>query len=289
MMSWHTHHRSPGIPTQFPLVTNTLTVNGVAQSTKRPLQALGLYNAGRYPAEVFNINNAARNLVEIIANEARSDTGGDYRIRIYTIGMGDLVNLHLGTMPEPSSDILKRMANDPTSPDFNSAQLDGRVLPRARRRPTSPRRSRASRTRFSASASNSRAAACGDRLTGGRPRGVSPSSTQPRSHEGHEVARRTSLYGALLRALRAFVVCHSIALYTLFHFVTGMHGRNFGAGYGCAIRNASGGRCRGIHGVVQQPLSNCRRSSCLPTPRRVAQPLPLHHSSLRFREKRGPH
>jgi Flp pilus assembly protein TadG len=128
MMSWHTHHRSPGIPTQFPLVTNTLTVNGVSQSVKRPFRHLGMYSAGRYPAEVFNINNAARNLVEIIANEARSDSG-DYRIRIYTIGMGDLVNLDLGTIPEPSSDILKRMANDPTSPDHNPAQLDGEYFP----------------------------------------------------------------------------------------------------------------------------------------------------------------
>jgi hypothetical protein len=126
MMSWHTHHRSPGIPTAFPLVTNALTVNGVAQGTKRPMRHLGLYNAGRYPAEVFNINNAARNLVEIIADAARSDAGGDYQVRIYTIGMGFLVQYMLGTVPEPSSDILMRMANDPASPDHNPAQLDGK-------------------------------------------------------------------------------------------------------------------------------------------------------------------
>jgi Flp pilus assembly protein TadG len=125
MMSWHTHHRSPGIPTHFPLVDNTLTVNGVSQSAKRPMRHPGMYNPGRYPAEVFNVNNAARNLVEIIANAARSDAGGDYQVRIYTIGMGFLVKYNLGTIPEPSSDILKRMANDPTSPDFNPAQLPG--------------------------------------------------------------------------------------------------------------------------------------------------------------------
>jgi hypothetical protein len=123
-MSWHTNHRSPGIPSQFPLFTNALTVNGVAQSTKRPLRHFGMYNAGRYPAEVFNINNAARNLVEIIANEARNDNG-DYKIRIFTIGMGFLVKYDLGTIPEPSSDVLKRMSNDPTSPDYNPAQLPG--------------------------------------------------------------------------------------------------------------------------------------------------------------------
>jgi Flp pilus assembly protein TadG len=125
MMSWHTHHRSPGIPTQFPLVTNALTVNGVPQGTKRPMRHLSLYNAGRYPAEVFNVNNAARNLVEIIADAARSDAGGDYQVRIYTIGMGELVTYPLGTIPEPSSDVLMRMANDPNSPDHNPVQLDG--------------------------------------------------------------------------------------------------------------------------------------------------------------------
>jgi Flp pilus assembly protein TadG len=128
MMSWHTHHRSSGIPTAFPLVTNALTVNGVAQGTKRPMRHLGLYNAGRYPAEVFNINNAARNLVEIISDQARNDAGGDYQIRIYTIGMGYLVTYFLGTIPEQPSDILKRMANDPLSPDHNPAQLDGKFF-----------------------------------------------------------------------------------------------------------------------------------------------------------------
>ncbi|MEP6919094.1 MAG: hypothetical protein ABJC89_25865, partial [Acidobacteriota bacterium] len=60
-----------------------------------------------------------------IANAARTDTG-DYPIRIYTIGMGELVRYNLGTIPEKSEDILKRMANDKTSPDFNSAQLEGK-------------------------------------------------------------------------------------------------------------------------------------------------------------------
>ena len=122
--SWHNHRRSAGIPTSFPLQTAALNVNGVPQSTKRGLRH---WNAGaaRYPAEVFNINNAARNLLEIIADQARNDNG-DYKIRIYTIGMGDLVRYNLGTMPEMPEDILKRISNDSTSPDFNSAQLEGK-------------------------------------------------------------------------------------------------------------------------------------------------------------------
>jgi Flp pilus assembly protein TadG len=124
LTSFHSHRRSAGIPSSFPLQTSSLTVNGVPQSTKR-----GLRNkngaTGRYPAEVFNINNAARNLLEIIANAARSDNG-DYPIRVYTIGMGDLVRYNLGTMPEKPEQILMRIANDKRSADFNSNQLEGK-------------------------------------------------------------------------------------------------------------------------------------------------------------------
>ena len=123
--SAHKYHVSGGIPTTFPLQTASLTVDGLPQSATR-----GLHNfdvaAGKYPADVHNINNAARNLVEIIANAARSDAG-DYRIRIYTIGMGQLVPLQLGTRLETSESILKRIANDARSaPDFNGAQLEGK-------------------------------------------------------------------------------------------------------------------------------------------------------------------
>jgi Flp pilus assembly protein TadG len=125
LTSLHTHHRSSGIPTQFPLQTNTLRINGVAQSTRRGLRS---FNAaqGRYPAQIFNINNAARNLVEIIGDAARRDAAGDYPIRIYTIGMGDLVRYDLGTIPETSESILMRLANDKRSSDFSSAQLEGK-------------------------------------------------------------------------------------------------------------------------------------------------------------------
>jgi len=125
--TWHTHHRSPGIPTNFPLKTTALTVNGVRQDAARPLRDFDAAS-GRYPAEIFNINNAARNVLEIIANEARNDVGGDYQIRIYSIGMGYLLRDLLGTMPEKPEDILKRVSNDKTSLDFNAAQLEGRYF-----------------------------------------------------------------------------------------------------------------------------------------------------------------
>ena len=123
--SEHTHHRSPGIPTAFPLSSNALTVDGMAQSAARPFRDMA---GGKYPSQVWNINNGARNLVEIIGDAARSDVGGDYPVRIYTIGMGQLVPLLLGTRPETASSMLQRIANDPVSPDHNGAQLDGKYF-----------------------------------------------------------------------------------------------------------------------------------------------------------------
>jgi hypothetical protein len=85
--------------------------------------------ANRYPAQVWNINNAARNLVEIIANAARDETEApSAKVRIYTIGMGALVTLPLGTRGETSASILQRVANDTVAngnPDFNPNQLQG--------------------------------------------------------------------------------------------------------------------------------------------------------------------
>jgi Flp pilus assembly protein TadG len=123
--SKHFFHRSGGIPDSFDLQTNTIKVDGQPQNVRRGLRN---FNAaqGKYPAEVWNINNAARNLLEIIANTARNDAAGDYKIRIYTIGMGELVRYDLGTRPEKSEDILKRIANDASSPDYNKDQLEGK-------------------------------------------------------------------------------------------------------------------------------------------------------------------
>ncbi len=120
-----THHRSSGIPTSFQLQTTTLTVNGQAQNVARGLRHQDV-SSGKYPAEVWNINNAARNVLEIMADAARNDVGGDYQIRIFTIGMGYLVQDMLGTMPETPESILKRIANDPSSPDYNANQLQGK-------------------------------------------------------------------------------------------------------------------------------------------------------------------
>jgi Flp pilus assembly protein TadG len=124
--SSHDIHRSLGIPTAFPLQTSMITVDGIPQSSTRGLRNIS--PEGKYPADVWNINNSARNLVEIIANAARSEypANGDYPIRIYTIGMGDLIRYYLGTRMEQSEAMLKRIANDRTSPDYNSDQVAGK-------------------------------------------------------------------------------------------------------------------------------------------------------------------
>jgi hypothetical protein len=117
--------RSSGMPNNFPFQSNVLTVEGASQQSRRGLRNFSSAQ-NRYPADIWNVNNAARNLVEIIADRARADATGDYPIRIYTIGMGELVRYNLGTRQEMSEDILKRIANDATSPDRNTAQLEGK-------------------------------------------------------------------------------------------------------------------------------------------------------------------
>ena len=113
-------------------------INGVPEDTSCPgrpttgCAGRGLINqdssTGRFPADVWNTNNAARNLLEIISSAARSEYpgAGDYPVRIYTIGMGLLIHYNLGTRLELPEEILKRIANDKTSADYNSAQLAGK-------------------------------------------------------------------------------------------------------------------------------------------------------------------
>jgi len=71
---------------------------------------------------------AAMNASSPTSSTARNDAGGDYPIRIYTIGMGDLVRYQLGTRREKPEDILKRISNDRSSLDFNNAQLEGKYF-----------------------------------------------------------------------------------------------------------------------------------------------------------------
>ncbi len=112
----HPQHASAAIPFAFNLYDPALP-------GQRPL----IDPAGiGYKNHVQNANNAARNLLESIANAAKSDTSGAYRIRIYTLGLGDILNQNMGASAETGSSILQRVANDPASPDFNASQPAGK-------------------------------------------------------------------------------------------------------------------------------------------------------------------
>jgi hypothetical protein len=118
LQSLHPNRISSGIPSGFPLYDAAL-------SGQRPL--LGRTATG-YPNHVQNANNAARNLVEIVANAVRGDASGAFPIRIYTLGLGSQLNANTGAARESGSSILKRVANDPTSPGFNPNQPEGRYF-----------------------------------------------------------------------------------------------------------------------------------------------------------------
>ena len=116
MTSFHPTHVSSGIPTAFNLYDSSL-----------PGQRALVGGTGTdYPDHVQNANNASRNLAEIIANAARADSSGAQPIRIYTLGLGDLLNQPAGSRPETGASILMRIANDPASPSFNSNQAEGK-------------------------------------------------------------------------------------------------------------------------------------------------------------------
>ncbi|MFN8007421.1 MAG: VWA domain-containing protein [Terriglobia bacterium] len=116
LMSTHSNHVSSGIPTSFVLYDPTLAGQR---------QLIGQTVNG-YPDHVRNANNAARNLLETVANAAKADTTGDFKIRIYALGLGGLLPQSMGSVPETGTSLLKRVANDKTSPDFNSSQLEGK-------------------------------------------------------------------------------------------------------------------------------------------------------------------
>jgi hypothetical protein len=84
-----------------------------------------LIGTAPYPNNVQNANNAARNLMEIVANAIRADTTGLTRIHIFTLGLGSLLNQGTGSNVETGAAMLRRVANDPASPDYQSAQPEG--------------------------------------------------------------------------------------------------------------------------------------------------------------------
>jgi Mg-chelatase subunit ChlD len=119
--SLHTGSSSSGIPTSFPLQTN-----GLAAQRTLVLETSGTTIAQhRYPSHAQNVAKASRNLAERIANEIRNDASGAHPIHIFTLGLGGLLNEGQGFPAETGSSILRRIANDPASSDYNATQPEG--------------------------------------------------------------------------------------------------------------------------------------------------------------------
>ena len=70
--SMHTHPSQPGHPDDVPAADQH--TEGQRCSAELGSRVCGNSRAGKYPSQIWNINNAARNLVEIIANAARDET-----------------------------------------------------------------------------------------------------------------------------------------------------------------------------------------------------------------------
>ena len=95
--SWHTHHRSSGIPTTFPLQTQRAEGGRRSRRTRRAA-------CGTRTRQPDDIRPGVQH------QQRRAQPRRDHRqrgaqrqrrlpIRIYTIGMGELVRYNLGTMP----------------------------------------------------------------------------------------------------------------------------------------------------------------------------------------------
>ncbi len=113
--STHTPQTGSGLPLHFLLFDGSLP-------HQRPIIPPG---PPPYPNHVQNANNAARNLMEGVANAIRSDTSGKARIHIYALGLGAFLNQGTGSDLETGSNMLRRTANDPASPDYNPNQPEG--------------------------------------------------------------------------------------------------------------------------------------------------------------------
>ena len=144
--SWHTHHRSAGIPTSFPLQTTALTVNGAA--AERARAGCGTRHAGgKYPARC-GTSTTPRETWSRSSPTRRATTTATTRSASTRSAWASWCRCNLGTMPETSESMLKRIANDSDVARLQQRPARRQVLLRADGRRRRRRRSRASRTRF---------------------------------------------------------------------------------------------------------------------------------------------
>jgi Flp pilus assembly protein TadG len=118
----------PTIPSQSTHIpgsgSGTITRNFLIYDASLPSQR-AMIGTVPFPDHVQNANNAARNIMEGVANAIRADTSGRSRIHIFTLGLGNLLNQGTGSNAETGASMLMRVANDPASPDYQSSQPEG--------------------------------------------------------------------------------------------------------------------------------------------------------------------
>jgi Flp pilus assembly protein TadG len=126
-VTWYSSSSSANRPaiTHLPLTGSA----GVPLASFRGERTIATASGGAagfpYDNTRCNLNRAARNMVENLANTARGQ-----EIRVYTIGLGDALNkLEIGFCgygnSERGANILKRLANSADSDRLNSAQPQG--------------------------------------------------------------------------------------------------------------------------------------------------------------------
>jgi Flp pilus assembly protein TadG len=114
---------------ELPDTDYTGTVNLASFNNKRSFT----YNGSKIANTRCNVNKAARNMLENVANSARNGTGTD-AVTIMTIGFGSRVNSNeiifcaYGSN-EYGANILKRLANSTDSDTYNGNQPSGQYFP----------------------------------------------------------------------------------------------------------------------------------------------------------------
>jgi Flp pilus assembly protein TadG len=116
--------------TYLPNADYTGTIGLASFNNRRTLQYEG--SSGRIRNNKCNVNKAARNMVENVANMARSGVGNN-AVTIYTLGLGERLNSNEITfcgygVDEYGANILKRLANTSDSDTHNPSQPTGKYV-----------------------------------------------------------------------------------------------------------------------------------------------------------------
>ena len=142
-----THHRSAGIPTSFPLQTASLTVDGCRRRATRGPEGLRHRRQESIQPRCHNISNAATQSRSRRSPTPRATTPATTDPHHTRSAWGSSVPLALGHQAGVVGEHAQaHRQRQQSAPDYNSAQLEGKVLLPRRRHRRWARRSRPCRT-----------------------------------------------------------------------------------------------------------------------------------------------